>query len=125
MGKEKSEIWKYFTLFPDGKTSECKKCKKQFNVCNRSTGNMWQHAQNKHGIVNTSATYYSNATSALGRTQLTVDKMFSGQSKYKKDSTKYQDLTLMLCKYVIQESIPISKVQSEAFVSLMTGMNPQ
>ena len=124
--KEKeSKIWEYFTKLPDGIHSECKKCSKSFKLHNGSTGNMWQHVQNKHGVLNDSSAYYQNANSALQRTQPKVNEAFSTFNKYKKESQNYQDLTLLLCKYIIKEAIPVNQIAGEPFLQLMKAMNPR
>ena len=125
-----SVIWEYFNELDNGKVAECKKCKKQINIFGGSTGNMWQHANNKHGILNPGSKSYKNAVAADSRSstvssQPKVDKMMTKMAKMSPDCEQYQDITLFLCKYIIKECIPIYKVESQTFKDLMQAMNPK
>ena len=91
---------------------------------------MWQHANNKHGILNPGSKSYKNAVAAEGRSSIVsgqpkVDKMLTRMATMSPDTEQYQDITLFLCKYIIKECIPIRKVESETFKNLMHAMNPR
>lgn len=86
---------------------------------------MWLHAQNKHGILNESSTYFQSASAALQKKQPTVANLFSNQVKLNKDSVQYQNITLSLCKHIVRDVVPIYKVESTSFKDLVNALNPR
>lgn len=119
-----SKIWEHCTKIPEinGKNVECNICKHKFSYVT-STANIWTHLQNKHGIEE--GMYFKSAKGGEVRAQDAVNKMWKAakKTKYAKDSQKYEDITHALIKFIIQEYLPLRKIESPAFQLYSSMLN--
>lgn len=122
-----SKVWEHFTRFPEkieGKNAECKLCKKRFSYTS-STANLWAHIQNQHGIINPDSMYFKSAKGSQERAKQSIGDMFKNNTKYLRTSHRYQDITHHLAKYIIQEYLPLKKIESSAFRKYTGILDPR
>ena len=117
-GKNKSEIWKYFTLTGDAKKTICTLC--QMNLAYSSgTSSMLKHMKYVHKSININ----SDATSQEGiKRQRSM--MDYHRSKLVLTDQKYQALNKDLALMCATDLRPLSIVAGKGFKQFVFNLNP-
>ena len=114
-----SYVWEYFTLDADGKTVECKLCKRKLKY-NSNTSIMSNHLAGKHPVPKPVDSSAATAAAATAPRQTRIgeyaQRPFTEQRRKK--------ITELVVNFVVKDCRPIAAVSGEGFREVVNFLEP-
>ncbi len=135
-----SPVWEHFSFQPNEKGEPanldepiCKICGKKVRVTRGNTSNLRCHLANCHPAIEAQlppqasgrgATSKRTAEAGTSR-QLGVAEAFAKSVKYNRESNRYKCLTATVTQYLVEEMVPLNRVEKLAFKSMLQKFDKQ